>query len=241
MRQTIEATQKENNTNQEMLAHLYLGQILFFQNEYDKAIREYEVAKDLSKNLWAEDFNPYAVYADYLSGIALAHKGDLEGAKDQAKTIEATIHGEKYNRLHFSFLHLLKGELYVEQGNAKAAQAEINLLRNLEKETTPRFIKLQAKIRTMNGDFESAIEPYESAFRVWILDYIPMRWLNFIEFLDEHCKADYRIAKIYEEQGESAKAIEHYEKFLTLWKDADPGIAEVEDARERLKNLTTNQ
>jgi len=34
-----------------------------------------------------------------------------------------------------------------------------------------------------------------------------------------------------------AKAIEHYEKFLSLWKDADAGIAEVEDARERLAGL----
>ena len=34
-----------------------------------------------------------------------------------------------------------------------------------------------------------------------------------------------------------AKAIEHYEKFLSLWKDADPGIAEVEDARERVAGL----
>ena len=36
---------------------------------------------------------------------------------------------------------------------------------------------------------------------------------------------------------EKAKAIDHYEKFLALWKDADLGIAEVEDAKKRLAGL----
>ncbi len=45
------------------------------------------------------------------------------------------------------------------------------------------------------------------------------------------------LGKIYEEKGWKGKAIEHNEKFLDLWRNADPGIAEVEDARKRLAGL----
>ena len=47
----------------------------------------------------------------------------------------------------------------------------------------------------------------------------------------------YIFGKIYEEQGDTTKAIDQYEKFLSLWKDADPCIAEVEDAKKRLAGL----
>jgi len=43
------------------------------------------------------------------------------------------------------------------------------------------------------------------------------------------------LGKIYEQKGWKAKAIYHYEKFLSLWKDADPGIPEV--AKKRLAGL----
>ncbi len=33
------------------------------------------------------------------------------------------------------------------------------------------------------------------------------------------------------QSGNTAKAIDHYEKFLFLWKDAEPGIAEAGEGR----------
>ena len=43
------------------------------------------------------------------------------------------------------------------------------------------------------------------------------------------------------QNGNTAKTIEYYEKFLDLWKDADPGIAEVEDAKKRLEGINTSK
>jgi DNA-binding SARP family transcriptional activator len=45
------------------------------------------------------------------------------------------------------------------------------------------------------------------------------------------------IGNIYEQQGNRSKAIENYEKFLSVWKNADLGIAEVEDVKKRLEVL----
>jgi hypothetical protein len=45
------------------------------------------------------------------------------------------------------------------------------------------------------------------------------------------------LGKIYEEKGWKGKAIEHYEKFLDLWRNADPGIADVDDAKKKLAGL----
>jgi hypothetical protein len=48
------------------------------------------------------------------------------------------------------------------------------------------------------------------------------------------------LVKTYEKKANTTKAIEKFEKFLKPWKDADPGIAEVEDASARLSRLKKN-
>ena len=50
-------------------------------------------------------------------------------------------------------------------------------------------------------------------------------------------KARYLLAKCYEASNWNKKAIEEYEVFLEIWENADEGIPEVQDARERLAKL----
>jgi len=52
-----------------------------------------------------------------------------------------------------------------------------------------------------------------------------------------NAKAYYLLGLAYEKSGWNQKAIKNYEEFLEIWKNADPGIAEVEDARQRLAKL----
>jgi len=51
---------------------------------------------------------------------------------------------------------------------------------------------------------------------------------------DIYARAFYMLGRIHEQLGDKEKAIKNYEKFLFLWKEADPGLPELTDARKRL-------
>lgn len=50
-------------------------------------------------------------------------------------------------------------------------------------------------------------------------------------------KSFYLLGKIYEQKGDRKLALEHYEKFLDLWQDADEDLPDLLDARARYENL----
>jgi len=90
------------------------------------------------------------------------------------------------------------------------------------------FIEPLALAYYKAGNLEKAREEYERIISLTA---------GWVHWGDIYARSFYMLGKIYEQKGMKAKAIEHYQKFLTLWKDADPGIAEVEDAGKKLAAL----
>ena len=54
---------------------------------------------------------------------------------------------------------------------------------------------------------------------------------------DDFARSFYHLGQIDEKRGDTASARGNYQKFLDLWKNADPSRPEVEDARKRLAGL----
>ena len=80
------------------------------------------------------------------------------------------------------------------------------------------------------GQLGEAVTEYEN---VLIGFYEPFIQSSLFDIV----KAHYYLGTAYEASGWDNKAIKQYEIFLDIWKNADPGIKEMDDARVRLARL----
>ncbi len=79
-----------------------------------------------------------------------------------------------------------------------------------------------------SGLSESAIEAIQTLQRTYIGGFTRAFF---------YPRGFYLLGKIYEKKGDQKLAIENYEKFLNLWKDADKDLPDLIDAKARLAKL----
>jgi len=92
----------------------------------------------------------------------------------------------------------------------------------------PFFKEVLARAYAQKGELDKAIAEYQ-------------RLIAFDPNSKGHCLIHplyhYRLAKLRQEKGLKEKAKGQYQKFLELWKDADPGTPEALDAKKKLAGL----
>jgi tetratricopeptide (TPR) repeat protein len=208
------------------LAHLYLK-----TGEFDKALREFDKRlDDAAKN----DKIIEQIFMLYLKGKAYLGKKSIPDAEKTAEELRKLIKDSLFKKMIRLHQHLM-GLIELEKENYPKAidyfQKAIRLLpytRDGRREFRPLFINSLAETYYRAGDLAKALEEYK---RITFLTF-PRIWDG-----DIYAKSFYMMGKIYESTEKKAEATEAYDRFLELWKDADPGIPEVIDARKRLEAI----
>jgi len=186
----------------------------------------------------------YKAYMAWRLGVLALEQGQIGLAKTKISEIKALlpeIGGKNKERITV-LVDLLQGETLLTQGNLDGALTASQKACGPE---SPYFspgynwqfnanisysMDLIARVFAKKGDVAKAISEYERLLK------IPFTYKS-VYFV--HPLYHYRLGILHQKAGEVAKAKAQFEKFLDLWKDADPGRPEVEDAKKRLAALGT--
>ena len=173
------------------------------------------------------------INALYWEGISRLKLNSMDEALRVADELKELIEQGMNKKVMRHYFHLM-GNIELERKNfAKAIEYFEKALSLLSyqrgsKDNHALFIDSLALAYYEAQDLEKAREEYE---RIISLTSGRLSWG------DIYVKSFYMLGKIYEQKDWKGKAIEHYQKFLDLWKDADPSLPEVDDAHTRLVRL----
>jgi serine/threonine protein kinase/Flp pilus assembly protein TadD len=219
------------------------GWINYEKGDFEATERHLQSWVDLSKKI-----NPVAEPGSLLEynfclGLADLKRGRIDSAKSRLAEINSYLSNKELANSHFVQVRksLLETEILLAEGSAEkviaicksAAQLEMPSMTtsNLCLYNVPFLRDVLARGYLKKGDNDKAIAEYE-------------RLITISTKQKDRALIDpryhYRLAKLYEEKRLKAKAIEQYQKFLDIWKDADPSHPELGDAKKRLPVLQGN-
>ena len=211
---------------QNAVKHFLKAQIYDEKENWEKALGESEDGMEIYDRANPDDLGRARYYYVRL----LTESGRMDKAKETTRALKTEI--EQKDPTYMFNYWIASSVIARAQGDTETAI--LDLQKAAANTNSPRLVVglLLGKMYLESGRLGEAVTELEKA----LSRYDNTRANNALRAVKGH----YLLGLAYEKSGWTTKAIKQYEEFLDIWKDADPGIREIEDAKERLNSLRSN-
>lgn len=203
--------------------YVFKARIRAEQGRYDLALAALDTAMIMQRKYTPNDtLSCYYLYAQYL-----AANGDFKSAEEVQRRLAAHT---KTTGQAPCYQYWAAGSIELARGNLVAAVEQFEKGAELTS-VTYDFVanNLLARAYLASGKLGQAVPLLEKLESVYST--------NRLVVIIDDVKLHYYLGIAYEESRWYDRAAQEYRTFLDLWKDANPGLTAVEDARQRLARL----
>ncbi len=217
----ITADRMEEAKAWQLEKHFRKATIYREKKNLDLALEETQKAMEISGEVYPQ--TPASHWEYYVR--LLTENNEIAKAEEAANAFRKDIEEKDPSLMYFHWYTL--GFIEWSKGNTEVALTQFEKLAQATPDFWAHFTLAEAYLESDRlgeavAEFEKVLSRYDSNRALCALRSV---------------KAHYLLGLAYEKSGWNKKAIDKYEEFLDIWKDADPGIPEVEDAKQRLKAL----
>ena len=206
-------------------AYVYLQ-----RKRFAEAAETVEALVTISKNAKRSDFLKSALLLQGITELGLGRIEEAKNISHQLRQLIENMGSPKYMR----YFDCLQGKIALFEGRPAEALDDLEkalaLLPHQRQQLDEHafFMEALAEAYERAGDLEKATETYQN-----ILTLTTGRlWWG-----DIYARSHYRLGCLNQKKGFPAEAASHFEKFLELWKNADPGLPEIVDAKKQVALL----
>ena len=236
--QAIDLTTSFGQEQDQLEARQFRALLALEQGDYaetlERALRSLPLAERVSPPNLGQEFQLFSLW---LAGRAHLGAGDLEAARERLAAQAEVSHRFDEDLRHRWFHRNLEGDIALAAGDLDGAEAAFLAA---EPERKAHFTMTQfgltvffnqvgtdglARVKRARGDFEGALEIYRSL-------NTPGLEAKYTALFEPRYVLE--SARLLDQMGQKEAARGEYRRFLDFWKDADPGLPELQEARAYL-------
>ena len=235
--QRIEFYRGQNQLRQ--IAYLSSGKAKTFvwSGEYEEAKAILENVIKNSHLLFGDGHNPLPFLSHFYLGYIAALEDNQEELEYRIQRLNESLDSGIADFRFAQYPILLEAERWFGQENFQKAEEMLASLSSWSTHSSPIYLNLLYRLHWKRGNYQAAID----LINPYYMNVLRGRWgyggdQDFYAY--EMAFSQYTIGRIYEDAGNPAEAVQHYQQFLENFKNSDPGIAEKDDAKARIAKLS---